>query len=179
MQILDNLLSKNELDALSALVVSRDFPYYFHEDIDYEECFLGDVSNYGFSHNFYSNDLEQRSSFFEYIIPILDNIGKRLNIEIKEIIRIRCVMTTNVGLQHKNIKHVDIPLDSVNKKVFTAVYYPIESDGNFYYYENDLQHEIEPVVNRCIVMDNSIVHHGSNPVNHTKRIAINVNFICK
>jgi hypothetical protein len=179
MQILDNLLNKKELDVLSNLIVSRNFPYYFHEDIDYEKGFLQDFSNYGFSHNFYSNELEKRSSFFEYVIPILENISKRLDVEIKQILRIRCVLTTNVGLQHQNIKHVDVPAPPVNEKVLTAVYYPIESDGNFYYYENDLQHEIEPVVNRCIVMDNSIVHHGSNPINHAKRIAINVNFICK
>ncbi len=88
-------------------------------------------------------------------------------------------MTTNVGKEHQNIKHVDIPNQPASKGILTAVYYPIESDGNFYYYQNDSKHEIEPVINRCLILDNTVVHHGSNPVSHTKRIAINVNFICK
>lgn len=179
MQILDNLLDEKELNTLSSLLVSRSFPYYFHEDIDYEKSFLEDFCNYGFSHNFYSRDSEQRSSFFEYVIPILENISKRLNVEIKKILRVRCVMTTNVGSEHQNIKHTDIPSEFTNEDVLTAVFYPIESDGNFCYYENDSRYEVEPIANRCIILDNTILHHGSNPIKHAKRIVINVNFICK
>ena len=90
-------------------------------------------------------------------------------------------MTTNVGFPHENIKHIDIPLDSevsINKKVLTAVFYPIESDGNFFAYPNGVKTGFEPIKNRCIIFDNEILHHGSNPIKHSKRIAINVNFIC-
>jgi DNA polymerase elongation subunit (family B) len=91
-------------------------------------------------------------------------------------------MTTNVGRPHENIKHIDIPLASeiaINKTILTAVFYPIESDGSFVFYEDGLRVEVEPTKNRCIVLDNDVLHHGSNPVNHSKRIAINVNFICE
>ena len=89
------------------------------------------------------------------------------------------MMTTHVGRVHENIKHVDIPNPLNNKKILTGVFYPIESDGNFVYYQDNKKYEIEPVMNRCIILDNAVFHHGNNPINHTKRIAINVNFVCE
>ena len=172
-QIYDDLLSIDELSKLADLVDSVDFPYYWQQDIDYENRETCDVASYGFAHMFFDEGTRTYSPYINFVDPLVGAITQRIGKPIKDLLRIRAVLLTNVGRPHMNSRHVDLDMypDSL-----TAVFYPYTTDGDLYVYDRGEAVQIAPIANRCVVMLGSVPHHGSNPVGHKRRVAVNVNF---
>lgn len=173
-QIIENLLDDEDLDLLNSDILSRNFPFYWHEDIDVNDRSL-DQLNFGFSHEVYNCNKDTISEFAPRFETLLNTVFERLNIIFDKLLRIRVVMLTNVGQEHLNDKHVDLD----GNDFYTIVFYPHETDGDFFWYEGDIVNRVTPKKNMCIVMSGRVLHHGSNPVKYSRRVAINANFTAK
>lgn len=169
--ILDGLLSEEELRPIKDLLDLRKMPFYWHEDIDYDEG-GSDQYNFGFSHQLFNKYDNTYSSFVDSYSCVVVNACSRVGVEFDELLRMRLVLLTNVGVQHRNRPHVDL---KNTPDYMTLVYYPEDTDGNFVVLSPDGEHEIEPKANRCIVMPKPILHHGAHPMTHKRRIVLNAN----
>ena len=172
--IYDNLLPENDLVKILDLIESVNFPYYWQEDIDYGNKTTNDISNYGLAHLFFDEGNRLYSPFLDQIEPVVLAMCERIGKPLKQLLRIRAVLLTNVGCEHQNIKHVD--LDDYPDSL-TGIFYPNVSDGDLYVYDGDVVTAVEPIRNRCVILGGSVPHHGSNPVKHKRRVAVNVNFV--
>ena len=172
--VLDNLLTDEQLVVVQESLNSRMMPFYWHDDIDYEHP-TSDTLNFGFSHQMFSLKTKEQSEYFPLYLPIVTQSCLRIKKELVELLRMRLVLLTNVNMMHPNRQHVDLPdLDCV-----TLVYYPEDTDGDFAICLDGKDVAIQPKENRCIVMFNNIGHHGSNPINHRRRVVVNANIIVR
>lgn len=173
-EVLDDVLPMSHLWEIQKVLNDRTMPFYWHDDIDYQNG-SSDIHNYGFSHQLYSFKTNSHSEWLSLYFPIVESVCNRLNLQFEKLLRMRIVLTTNVGSPHTNQLHVDLP----EIDCFTIVYYPETTDGDFTLCLENKNVQIEPMENRCIAMFKNIGHHGSNPIQHKKRIAINANFLVR
>lgn len=173
-QILDDLLPRDELILIQESLNDRSMPFYWHDDIDYEEP-TSDILNFGLSHQMFSFKTKERSEWLPSYLPIVNHACSRIDRELVELLRMRMILLTNVGKEHVNRLHVDIP----DKNCITFVYYPEETDGDFVIGLQNRDVRISPLENRCIVMFENIGHYGSNPIQHRRRVVINANVIVR
>ena len=170
--VIDNLLSKTDLEKIQQSLNNRNMPFYWHNDIDYEEK-TPDLFNFGFSHQLLSSSKKERSEFLLEYLPIVTETCSTLSLNLIELLRMRIVLLTNVGHIHANRQHVDLPQTPCT----TLVYYPEETDGNFVVCLDNHDKQIKPKENRCIVMYDNIGHHGHNPLTNRRRVVVNANII--
>lgn len=173
-EVLDDILPSEQLGEIQKSLNDRTMPFYWHDDIDYQNA-SPDILNYGLSHQLFSFKTGLYSDWLPLYAPVVHATCDRLGFEVKQVLRMRIVLTTNVGSAHTNQQHVDLPeIDCL-----TIVYYPEACDGDFVLCLDGRDMRIEPKENRCIVMFKNIGHHGSNPVSYRKRVAVNANVIVK
>lgn len=170
-QVVDDLLDEEALERLNSLLLSRDFPFYWHDDID-EENRKEDVKNFGFSHELFNGSKGMISSYIPAFEEMLHTMCNKFDTSIPKLLRLRVVLLTNVGEEHLNKTHVDLDGDNF----CTLVFYPHDTDGDFFWFDDDGEHKVDVKKNTCVFMSGRIPHHGSMPVNHSRRIAINANF---
>jgi len=172
--ILDYLLPNEQLKAIQESLANRKMPFYWHDDIDYENP-TADIFNFGLSHQMFSFKTKERSEWLPLYLPIVTEACSRIEKELVDLLRMRVILLTNIGMPHANRQHVDIPdLDCV-----TLVYYPEQTDGDFVICLDNQDVSIEPKENRCIVMFGNIGHHGSNPTKNRRRVVVNANIIVR
>jgi hypothetical protein len=167
--VIHDLLQESVMSEINKVLLGASFPFYWHEDIDYPG---DDTHNFGFSHELFNRRKEVFSNFVYLFEPILAAVVSKLDLKYGELLRMRAVLLTNTGISRTNKKHVDLDGDDF----CTIVYYPHESDGDFYWYEEEVQNRVPIFPNMCVFMRGRVPHHGSNPISHPRRIAINANF---
>lgn len=170
-QIIENLLDKDALQNLNDVLLGRNFPFYWHDDID-EETTNSNSSNFGFSHELFNCRKDSASPHLPAFDAMMISAVKKLGVEFLQLLRMRVVLLTNTGKSHENRKHTDLG----DSDYSTFVFYPHETDGDFFIYENGDKIRIPIAQNMCIFMKTPIPHHGSMPITHSRRIVVNVNF---
>jgi len=171
LQLFEDLLDPDYAKTIEKTMLSNAFPYYFFADIDYGKG--NDVYNFGFSHTFVDQFAESRSDFLELVLPVAFAIGDALDLKLTQLIRIRGVMLTPIGIGYNHVRHTDLASDPDS---LTAVYYVNDSDGATTIYNGEDVVSVNPKQNSAVVFDTHMEHHGAKPVKTASRVVLNINF---
>lgn len=178
--VIDNFLEPEYHQRLKDIILSDSFPWYFKEDISLN----GKTENFyhfGFQHTVFNNDGSVNSGLsndlLEFLMSVLAATGR------SKVLRCRVDMVNAQRERVQYIPHVDYRSRTDN---VSLVYYLIGSDGDTILYNEKFGDEYEtltemkrvnPVENRLLMFSGDYMHTGEGPVEHNKRVLINLNVI--
>jgi hypothetical protein len=172
--IIENFLPSNFHNELLSIVNNENyFPWFYSSNIS-SISQENSIKQYGFSHILYDEQSNFYSNYFNNFYPIKYFIESKFQVNIKNIIRYRLGLNLNISDKKSIIHHAHKDYE-FNHHVL--LYYLNNSDGPTIFYSNDEYIEIEPEGNKAVLFDGSIMHSSSTPINHEKRIALNINLI--
>lgn len=162
MKILDNLLSQKEWTILHDTLLTANFPWYLNKYKVGKEYDNGQLHEYQFTHNFYS-EFGVKSQFSSVIEPILIKLNP------SAIVRIKANLLPNTP----SIETFPMHRDFENFNGTTAIYY-LNSNNGYTIFEDGTR--IESVANRCVVFDARLNHTGTTCTDQRVRSVINFNY---
>jgi hypothetical protein len=194
MQTIDNFIGTRDRDEIASVIASNDFPWYMNDNQsnvgEPRSVDLGDYRAsvtdrpYGFSHTAFWHEGSLTSPFYPLFEPILDSIASLVQCDIG-LIRLRAALTTNVGgavISYPHVDHLAIPHK-------TLLYYPMDSSAPTVLFmerhdpnvvppiDFHLNEVVVPTAGSAMLFDGWTYHSSSYPVEESKRIVVNVNFI--
>jgi hypothetical protein len=197
-KIIDDVISISYQNLIENEFNSNNFPYYFNDTINnnIEDNIYTDkrITNaYGLSHTIYNCETKLiNSNYYFLVLPILFSLEEKINIQIKEIKRIRVRRTTqnpNHNLEKFNPPHVDL---AELEPYYSLVYYVEDSDGDTILFNKEYKNNevfksdnekilfrIPPKKGRGLFFKGKIYHSGNCPVKYIKRTIINFDFSIK
>ena len=158
-KIIENSLSKENLQIIKNLFFSNEFPWFYNSGINY----LND-GFCQFTHVFYSQ-FTINSPHFITLKPIVDLLDPL------SILRIKANFLTKTHTIIKHGFHTDEPW-----KGKTAIFY-VNTNNGFTEFENGFKSSSEE--NKLIIFDNFINHTGTSCTDKNERIVINFNYVEK
>ena len=155
--IKDFIKEKPIFDRLKTLLMSKDFPYYYH---DFTANNL-DRSNFFFAHVLHSNG-EPKSNFFNQItMPLLG----RLNFNY--------LHRAKINLFTKQEKHfVSEPHRDMDTEHYVALF-SINTNNGYTLFEDGTK--VPSVENQCLIFDGKTKHSSVTQTDEKVRININLN----
>jgi hypothetical protein len=160
-------------------LTSKEFPWYYRDNISYTEVTPRNINEYGFVHmiDYYGNAtgngyLDSFNDLIKSTIPIFE---KEFNIQYSSIGRIRIGLQTKVSESSVLYK----PHTDSRRPHSSVIYYVNDSDGDTIFYKGQSYQEnvrIKPEKGKAICFNDSLFHGGSSPVVNSKRIVINFLF---
>jgi hypothetical protein len=178
--VFDNLILKDEQDRLENLILlSRTFPWYYIPDVTTK---TDKELNPGFFHTAFTNNTGANSFIYDDLLKVLNNIALELNLNIKELIRIRIGLNlpNNAGCDKVNTPHIDLDFPHI-----TALYYLNTASGSTVLYDReysvngenkDVMLTVKPKKGRVLLFDGQQYHSSSSSPNET-RVVVTFNFI--
>tara|TARA_B100000131_G_scaffold212354_1_gene204203 strand:- start:50 stop:604 length:555 start_codon:yes stop_codon:yes gene_type:complete len=178
-EIIDNFLDKEYFNEFKSQIEGYTCPWYYRDDITTGE-YGNNLCKYGFNHVILNDDGQKTSNFDlfgKFFYKMMEATGSKV------IVRSRLDMTLNMGKSIVLEPHVDFFF-----KHISSIFYVNNSDGNTLIYnqrynekdrynqELTVKQEIEPRANRLLIFDGLLIHTGSTPSKHNRRILINTNF---
>ena len=165
MKIEDNFLDQKKFDEIQTVMMRKDFPWFFNDDIDYE----GQKDKFQFTHLFYA-DNTPRSTFVDLINPIFESMG-----ELISLIRIKANLLTRTLNIVENEFHIDWSVlpDRYEGISFTAIFY-MNTNNGYTIFEDGTK--VESVANRLVTFPANMKHHGTSCTDEKTRIVINFNY---
>ena len=171
--VLDNVISEGYQNYLSEQFTSSNFPWYYTSGATFLET--EQDKNTAFSSLLFSNDLQYKSTYCDFLYPLLfDGISKyKRGAKLELLHRIKAGMFVKNQTDKPHLPHVDID----NTKHYTLLYYVIDSDGPTKFYNGDnVFKQVEPKKGRAVIFPGDIYHASSSPRQHPNRITLNINF---
>ena len=179
--VIDNAIPKQTQIEFDQLCLHANFPWHYHPTSAYSEeqvkhipeSFKKDsVDTPFFGHLLYNNNVIN-SDFFHMFRPIVESIP---DINTSKLVRFKLNLTMPNPHCNKNthsFPHTDI--EGIDNYV-TAVYYINDSDGDTFFFNNDLtiKQRVAPKRGRLVVFDGKTLHAGNNPYNGA-RVTANIN----
>ena len=167
MKILDNVLEQAKFNGFQHFMISKDFPWYYSDWIDY----VVTTDKFMFCHVFYYNGVPC-SKYFKFIEPILELI-KPISIY-----RIKANLLTRTPDIVENTFHVDIG-DLKNspeklKQWTTSIFYMNTNNGYTKFEDGSV---VESVVNRMVTFPSNMMHAGTSCTDEKTRVVINFNYV--
>lgn len=174
-KIIDELIPPELQDEIEEYIFDPKFPYRFHK-----------IHNYGdekrsplqLTHHLYMHD-EGASPHFKIITPVY---GALLHLfgEIT-LFRAKVNVTTPSPPYDSYMMqepHIDMAYDDGSSiQHYVCVYYINDADGpTVFFHDDGTKTEIQPKKGLGVIFDGSIIHAGSNPINHPFRAIINIDF---
>ena len=165
MKIEDNFLDQKDFDELQTLIISKEFPWYYKDEIDYK----GQKGKFMFCHAFYamaipySPSLEKLQSILDIINPI-------------SLWRIKVNLLTKTSNIIENVFHIDMKGNMSEEKLkqwVTAIFYVNTNNG---YTEFEDGTKVESVANRMLTFPADTKHRGTSCTDEKRRIVINFNY---
>ena len=203
--ILDDVIPEKYQEEILHTLTMREFDWHYNPHVSYNTKSNITLNfkkqdtkieeSRAFIHRFYvsKNDTDQpfliKSEYCDFIRPILYFVEQRLNLDIKEIIRIRGVLVPkDISMKDfYNVPHTD--------KFFphkTLIYYVTDNDGGtilfkekydaqsvdekINYSKKTKEHFVKSKKGRVLLFDGLKYHTGVVPTDNDK-ILININFI--
>lgn len=155
-QIIDNVLEKEQFKDIQALMLSSHFPWFYNPTVttatEKSKCFY-------FVHLFYG-DYNKNSQYFNLLHPILEVLKPNA------IIRIKGNLYPNMGKKVQSDFHIDYNYEHMN-----AIFYLNNNNGPTVFKTGE---KIESVENRLIIF-NSNKYHASTYCTD-KKVRFNINF---
>ena len=181
--IYDNFLTKSYHKEIKDILTSADFPWFYIPNISDGTDTRELKNEYGFYHLLINDKGQGNSNYTSFFRPMLHQIMDITNTN--KILKARCDMTTNKGIEKVHDTHVDF-VDQTSYK--SVIFYVNETDGDTTLfnerYTSDfkdrtqtIMKKVQPKENRLLVFEGDLLHTGSSPINYSNRILINCNFI--
>tara|TARA_Y100001963_G_C6761642_1_gene439784 strand:+ start:328 stop:888 length:561 start_codon:yes stop_codon:yes gene_type:complete len=148
-------------------------PWFFFKDCAYgntDHPLRGEMNPY-FSHTFLKDNEIDRSFFNR--MP-WNEIGREIGLPNNKMIRAH--MTLQYPKPHRNnIPHN--PHTDNNKPHIVGLYYPNETDGDTFFFDDDLNviHQEPPERGKMVVFDGKTLHSSSSPSKNV-RFSLNINY---
>lgn len=192
MIVLDDFLNKKDFDVLQNFIESMDFPWFYVSNVslppgaNFQDQQAKET--FGFNHTVYNYEDGTPSFFFQSMPIILTTFEEKYNKKIKKLLRIRLGMKhPKLGFtqENYNLPHVDYHFPHA-----TLIYYINKTDGDTFIFEQEFTEEagepdnfsvaarVNPIPNRMLYLENGLQYHtASNPIDHDRRIVLNINLI--
>lgn len=160
-EVIDNLLSDEELKSLENYLLHPDFPWYFNHGVLTPEYSKDNHLDFQFVHTFYDKYAPSSAH-----IGALDSLLTA--IKPNALIRIKANLNPIAPEQVEHGYHVDF--DFTCK---TAVFYVNTNNGYTKFKTGEV---INSVANRLLVFDSFMPHTGSTTTDSFGRVLINLNY---
>ena len=158
MKVIDNFLLEENFNALTKLIFSDYFPWYFQNEIAFAK--ESNEKNGCFTHLVY--DSKPRSSHYEFI---KDKLLSALDISTLIRVKINCYPRTETVIEHN--KHYDYEF---SHKGFIL---SLNTCNGFTTLENN---KIKSIKNRALFFNPSKLHSSTTCTNAKARFNININW---
>ena len=197
MNVVDNFLPDSYRRELIAVIAGDHFPWFYHEAMSYRDPneqhlkppIVKNIKETSQFVHFFMMDMETFycSEYWEKLKPMFWFLADKANIDYKRIVRCKAnLILRENGFKRGqyNFPHTDANEDN-GKEYITALYYLIDSDGPTYVFDENLRDGIVPksvhmkeksevVENKLVYFDAYQYHASSNPIDHSRRIVINL-----
>lgn len=163
MNVIENLITQEELRKIQSTVTNYSFPWNLTDVVDPRESCLKDPQyNFQFFHTLLYEEFvdTQYISLFE---PVL------IKIPAKRFTRVKVNLTPKT---HKVLEH-GYHVDSYDKNIKAAVFYINTCDG---YTKFKKGGKVTSRENKMILFDASDLHTGSTCSNQSFRLVLNINY---
>jgi len=197
-KIFENFLPQDDFLLLQEQVLSRYFPWFYCEYVslavkDNDIKDPAAVETDGYHHVFYDKEWNVESYVNEHLHLLYYIIEKKLNLQMKKLIRSRgSVKSPRIGFtkHNYNLPHVDyfFPHETIiyylnnsdgNTRIFDQKFLNIGNNGIGYNEGFTVFQEVEPKANRLLWFNGLQYHTASNPLNCNRRIVLNLNYYRK
>ena len=156
-QIIDNVLEKEQFKDIQALMLSLHFPWYYTSTVTNPD---EKYNIYYFTHIFYK-EYSKNSDFYNVLLPLIKVIKPNA------LIRIKGNMYPNVNKKIQNDFHIDYPYEHK-----TAIFYINTNNGPTVFKSGK---KVQSKENRLLIFNNQ--HHASTYCTDQKvRVNININY---
>ena len=185
-KVYDNILSTEDQDKIENILTGTEFPWFFGEyTVDDRTVYKNEtlknsdpnIKEYPqFTHGFYRQEPFYVSPLYKDIQFLFENFTRITNIKVSDILRIKANLQTQCSFSNThfyNTPHRDQPIDHT-----VVIYYVNDSDGDtFIFDDNQIIKQITPKKGRFLLFDGKYFHSGRHPIQSTKRILLNYNFL--
>lgn len=183
MIICDGALGSNRNKEIGNVVLSTQFPWFFHHDVVNLTEQLDDVTLHAFRHTVWMHN-QLQSGFAPMFEPLITKMMELTGGELIALPKVIVNLTMNHGVQNGNMAHCDgmMDLETEELKRYTGIYYLNESDGDTLVYADDgttIVNSISPKADRLIVFPSKVLHSRQLPLNHTVRAVVNLNTLVR
>lgn len=183
MIICDGALGEDGNKAISDVVLSTQFPWFFHHDVVNLTEQLDDVTLHAFRHTVWMHN-QRQSGFAPMFEPLIGKMMELTGGQLVALPKVITNLTMNHGVQNGNMAHCDgmMDLETDELKRYTGVYYLNESDGDTLIYADDgvtVIDSISPKADRLLVFPSKVLHSRQLPLNHTVRAVVNLNTLVR
>jgi hypothetical protein len=175
--IYENFLSNTDHESIKNIINNKDFTWKFRQN-NHQFC----PNNLGISqfvHSLYVYNKGILCENYNKIIPVISkafekNTGKK----IKRLIRSKFNLLTKVNvtdLELMMMEHQDLLNEESTENKVSMIYYIEDSDGDTLIFDkhHNIIEQASPIANSAIVFESMLVHRGTPPKNHSKRIILN------
>lgn len=184
LNIIDDFVKKPTQNLLEKMFIDVDFPYYYLEESvnmnnDYEETFLektdSTVNSPQFGHTFVNSGV----AVSDYYSSITSVPNKMIDILDENVFLFRCRVNMNLIDTRLEGKHHVPHIDMAQENQITAIYYVNDSDGDTLFFDRDgtIKERVTPKKGRLVWWKGIYFHAKCSPINTTKRIVLNMNFL--
>ena len=162
-EVIDDFLSDEEFSALSSIVMSDCF-YWFWNPVITKDA---EINVGQFYHQFYMCNSDKQSDFFPILQPLLSKLGQLVLFRVKANLNPRDSIHTKLGDYH-----TDFP----GFKSTTAIFYLNTNNG---WTQFDQSQKIHSRSNRLVVFPQELMHVGFSCTDEPSRVLININFLAR
>ena len=159
MEIIDNFLDQQTFDVLQKTIISKDFPWYHHDNIVEDK----ETTNYNtslFAHIVYNN-YQPQSSIFSLLACILNQL------DIKALIRIKLNNYSKTEKIEQHKAHIDYPYEH------KGILYYLNSNNGYTVINNK---KVDSIKNRLVKFDPSKLHSSTSSTDDN-RINMIINYL--
>ena len=174
---IENFLTKEQEDSIEQLIVDPDFSWGYtpgtvvevESGVQSNSVYKKGINPFQFVH---MTDLNQ-CQYIDTITPVLNQITLQFESNIK-ILRCKFNFLPKGIDSTYHYPHID---DS-EEDVITALYYVNDSDGDTYFFDNELNitNTMTPKKGRMVFFDSNKLHSSSSPIDNDYRIVMNTVF---
>jgi hypothetical protein len=185
--IIDDALPEELFKQIKNEISKSEFPWYYTSSSAYPlDDQQQNVYEYSFSHVVYENS-DKKSAVFEYCYSGLLAALSKINLRIKNLIRIRLGMHTANENHIINDPHVDFENPHVGALLYLndcnadTYFFKQIYNGSLQKYEDsdfekDVVESVAPKENRLVLFNGLRYHSSSKQTDVSRRIVINYNF---
>lgn len=163
-----NILPLDELEGINNLVTSERFEWVYIPTTSGK----GD-NDFSFVNLLYNKSETKHhiNKHYDAFKNVISKCCKAFGEDEKNLIRARLGLIPNYGRFTIHSPHIDFDYSHT-----TLLLYLNQSDGGTYFYNNkQIVNESKFEQNKCIKFDGSLYHSSSSPIDHSIRIALNIN----
>ena len=174
---IENFLTEEQEQKIEELTLDPNFPWFYtpgtivevESGVQSKSVYDKGINPFQFVHSTNLNDC----SFIDIITPVMN----QLSVEFQSNIRILRCKFNFLPKNSDNTYHYP-HVDDSEQNVYTAIYYVNDSDGDTYFFDEDLNitNTLTPKKGRMVLFNSNKFHSSSSPINSEYRIVMNTVF---